>query len=234
MPDRAESKSPQHTRSLAERFGMTPGAIDDLLRGTHEEYSATPSLPPVEARIPTPIEEAATLLETSEPENMTTPSNTPSPQSSEVKRISTMPVSGGFIVAVFTVLLIVLGIAVSFRRGCFEQRKDHAAAKPVDTIQNMLAQQAEKASTPPVVPTQVPPDSVPPEALAIPHNEPGSSGNAARSSVAAHGPGHPALETTSNYEAEEHLAELKADGNSKAHLKQIRKNGVTRYEVYSH
>ncbi len=233
MAERPESSSPNSSRSLAERFGMTLDAVEDLLRGTHEEYAYPQSLPPVEDTPSAPIVEAAGMLAESEP-MPTNQDNPTAPASSEtsttvVKTKSVMPVSGGFMAAIFTVLLIAFGIAASFSHGCFEQRKDHPAAKPIDTIQNMLHEQDEKASTPPEPPTQTPPGQVPPEALAVPNDK------APKTSEAAPLPhtSHAKLQTTSSFEAEEQLAELRADGNSKAHIKRIRKNGMMRYEVYS-
>jgi hypothetical protein len=44
----------------------------------------------------------------------------------------------------------------------------------------------------------------------------------------------PLLRTSSNFEAEERLAELRAEGKSKAHLKSINKHGSVHFQVYSH
>jgi hypothetical protein len=42
---------------------------------------------------------------------------------------------------------------------------------------------------------------------------------------------HPVLQTSSNFEAEERLADLRADGNTKAHIKSVRKHGSVSYQV---
>jgi septal ring-binding cell division protein DamX len=40
-----------------------------------------------------------------------------------------------------------------------------------------------------------------------------------------------ALSTTSNFMAQEKLAELKADGNTNAYIREVKRNGVTVYQV---
>src|ERR1044071_336621 len=132
-------------QALAERFGMTPDAVERLLTDTHSEYSSGP---------------------VSEPE--TPPPAAKPPHTSA---------GGGLTAAILVALFVVLGITMSFNKGCFEQR-NHAhemAKKQVDTIQSMMNSQAQVASTPPVTPTEVGPNDVPPELLVAPKETPGAS-----------------------------------------------------------
>ncbi len=217
-------------QSLATRYGMTTSDIEDILRGTNEEY-----------RKPAPsnsIETISTPTATA-PESALPPSAVSSVKAAgfdeELHR--SRPLSGGFMIALYTVLLIVLGIAFSFRRGCFEQRAERAASKPIDTIQNLLNQQTAKASTPPVTPADVTPDQLPPEAVEIPRETPPPSPHTKAVRKQEHTAPvtsiRPVLETSSSYEAEEQLAELKADGQSKAHISKVTKNGATRYRLFA-
>jgi hypothetical protein len=202
----------ERARQLAERFGMTRADVENVLTETHAEYSGD-ALPPAMLAPEAPIEQAARA--------------TPNAESSAIPSAAstrTQPLSGGFIAVLLTVLLIGLGIALSFRQGCFQQRHEREAAKPVDTIQNMLNNAAEQASSP-RPPTNVPPGEVPPEALAVPREEPPA--NHADHTAAS----KPTLETSSNFEAEERLAELRANGNSHARMKTIRKGGSISYQV---
>ena len=223
MPEQPEL-TPTPLKSLAERYGMTAESIEDILRGTHEEYrAASPTLPVEETPVP-PIVEAAKVLPPTPPATVPPPLH------------RTRPISGGFMVAIFTVLLIALGIAISFRRGCFEQRSERTALKPVDTIQTLLQKQAEKASTPPETPSDVPPDVVPKESLEVPNVAPLETPRAPKKEAQHEektSTTKPSLETSSSYEAEEQLAELRADGATKAHIERVKKNGSTRYRVYS-
>jgi hypothetical protein len=205
--------SSERASRLAERFGMTRADVENLLTETHAEYSAD-ALPPMLAP-DAPIEQAARAIPNAE-----------SPAIPPAVSTRTQPLSGGFIAVLLTVLLIGLGIALSFRQGCFQQRHEGQAAKPVDTIQNMLNNAAEQASSP-RPPTNVPPGEVPPEALAVPREEPLVHHT---DRIAA---SKPALETSSNLEAEERLAELRASGNSRARMRTIHKGGSISYQVLS-
>ena len=223
----SERSTSDRASRLAERFGMTRADMEGLLTETHAEYPNAP-LPPATLTPHVPIERAA--------ETITTPpaSSTPAPVQPQSK-----PLSGGFIAGLFTVLLIGLGIALSFHQGCFQQRHEISAAKPVDTVQNMLNNAAEQASTP-RPPTNVPPGEVPPESLVVPREEPpGTSGQPSNSGSttesqakrAAVSAPRPVLQTSSEFEAEERLAELRADGNSHARIRVLHKSGRVAYQV---
>ena len=109
MAERPEAQNPLATR-LAERYGMTNDAVEDLMNQTQTEYSGK-AAPPVETSSQTPIEEAAARLPSSaDPTIMIKSAN--------------KPLSGGFLAAIFTVLLIALAVALSFQRGCFQQRNE--------------------------------------------------------------------------------------------------------------
>ena len=195
---------------LAERYGMTVENADELLNKTKSEYSGS-AMPPVEEKPETPIEQAAATL----------------PSAPVTQTVKSKQFGGGFLAAIFVVLLIALGVALSFQKGCFRQRMEREAVKPVDTIQSMLSQQAKQASTPPVQPSQTPPNEVPPEALAVPQEEPpGSTGKPVPWT-----PGLAPFSTTSNYEAEERLAELHAEGYSRAHMRAVKRHGSITYIV---
>src|SRR5581483_10634386 len=207
------------SQALAERFGMAPEDVERLLEETHREYAGE-VLPPVSSIGTSPVEEAAAKLPSAENESVP-PATT-----------GARPLSGGFIAGLFTVLLIALGIALSFREGCFRQRHAREAQKPVDTIQSLLNRATTQASTP-RPPTNVAPGEVPPEALVVPREEPpGTSGPASSRGITSESEAlkadHlPTLETPSNFEAEERLAELRANGNSHAHMKAVRRGHGT-------
>ena len=204
---------------LAERFGMTNEEVEELLRATREEYSAQNKIP--EETLPPPILQPAT------PEQSADSFKGP-------------PVSGVFLAVLFAALLIALAIALSLQQGWFKQRGETKPVAQVDTIQHLLNHAAAQASTPPEKTSDLPADEVPSEALAVPHEEPpsksapaassGRNRNILRPEPITH---RPALTTSSNFEAEEQLAELRADGNSKARIKTTRKGGGHRYEVFA-
>jgi hypothetical protein len=197
-----------HARRLAERFGMTRADIEHLLTATQAEYSK--DTPPPSALLPEP------------------PIARP--------RSNPKPLSGGFLAVVFAVLLIGLGIAASLKQGCFPQRRERRIAeenrlhpKPVDTskkTENPVAAQADSSGeqpSAPIPPTNVPPGQLPPESLAgIPKS---TAHHATPASP------RPLLQTTSNFEAEERLADLRADGNTKARIKSVRKHEAISYPV---
>jgi len=231
MAERPPQPSPNDRASaLAARFGMTREAVEQLLHQTHAEYPAA-SLP-TEPTAKTPIEQAAEKLP------VTTEAVLPPATHPPAK-----PLGGGFIAAIFIVLLIALGVALSFRQGCFHRRAERQAAKPVDTIQTMMNDAAKQASAPPLPATTVPPGEVPPEALVVPREEPpGTSGPNSNSGITTEAQAlqadrlaspKPTLVTSSNFEAEEELAQLRAGGKTHAHMKAIRTHGGVRYSVFS-
>jgi hypothetical protein len=140
---------------------------------------------------------------------------------------------GGLMAAILVALFVVLGITMSFKKGCFDQRvrSPHLAQKaPVDTVQAMLNKQAQVASTPPVTPSDVGPNEVPPEALVAPKETPGASNTGITTMDQAEKASGAAVTTSSNFEAQERLAEMKSNGNRKAHI--VRHKGrVPSYEV---
>ncbi|MFI5202254.1 MAG: hypothetical protein ACHQNE_07695, partial [Candidatus Kapaibacterium sp.] len=232
------AERPQHPPSsdrasaMAARFGMTREAVEELLHQTHSEYPSAEAsaLPPAEPAAKTSIEQAAEKL----PVN---PEAVPPPAA----RPAAKPLGGGFIAAIFIVLLIALGVALSFRQGCFHRRNERQSAKPVDTIQMMMNSAAKQASSPPLPATNVPPGEVPPEALVVPREEPpGTSGPNSNSGITTEAqalqadqipPLKPALVTSSNFEAEEELAQLRAGGKSHAYMKAVHRHGTISYRV---
>jgi hypothetical protein len=200
---------------LAERYGMTADNVDELLTKTQSEYSGT--LPPVTPS-DTPIEQAAANIGTT--------------TTTRVKSGSEKSLSGGLLAAIFVVLLIALGVALSFQKGCFHQRDEAKAPAHIDTIQSILKQQAEQASTPPIPPSTTNPNDVPPEALVVPREEPpGTSGKPSSSGITSATQSPSTLRTSSNFEAEERLAELRANGYARAHMKTIKRRGSVTYIV---
>jgi len=195
---------------LAERYSMTAEDADELVSKTQREYSGT-TLPPVEPSN-TPIEQAAARI----------------PEVTFVRK-QEKSLSGGFLAAIFTVLLIGLGVALSFQKGCFQQRHQPKPATTVDSVESLLKQQADSASTAPAAPTQTSPGKIPSEALSTPREEPpGTLGKSAAKGLGRH---RATLRTSSNFEAEERLAELRANGYSRARMHSIRKNGSVIYIV---
>ena len=229
---------------LAERYGVTPDAMEAIISATGHEYSPAPSanLPPSEHAPEAPIEHAASMLASSEISSLLNENNPTAPMPAPIVIHETKPLGSGVLTAIFTLLLIALGIALSFQRGCFRQRRLSEITKPVDTIQSLLSQQAQKASTPPQNPTQVSPEQVPPEALVVPREEPpGTSGTPSNSGIMSEAEAEkasgisspkPVLQTSSNFEAEERLAELRAGGFAKARIKAMHKGGGTVYRIY--
>jgi type IV secretory pathway VirB10-like protein len=203
---------------LAERFGMTNEEVEELLRSTREEYSA-PSTPLPEA-VYQPIPPTASV-------------NT---STSSAHR---QPVSGIFLAVLFTALLIALGIALSLKHGWFQQRADRQiAAQHIDTI-HKLPKAAELASKLPEKTSDSVSDEVPPDMLAEAREKhpvapvPAPPRRIKSNAQPERATTKPALTTSSNFEAEEHLAELRADGNDKAHIKTTRKGGNVKYQVFT-
>ncbi len=215
----AESSNPtsqtERSARLAERFGMTRADIEHLLTQTHSEYSGGAPTAPL-----APIEQAKNPVSNAEePGNRSEASG---PQ----------PLGGASLAIIFAILLVGLVIAFSLKQGYFEQRHDRQAAadsraraKLADTTKS-----AEEQSAAPIPPTTVPPGELPPEsqvgiANRVAHHTP--------SHVPHQAAPHPALQTSSEFEAEETLADLRAEGNTKAHVKSIRKHGTMSYQVFS-
>jgi hypothetical protein len=192
---------------------MTRADIEHLLTQTHSEYLGD-AAPPV--AVP-PTEPA--------PVSSVKPPDVPPASSSRPQ-----PLSGGSLAIIFAILLIGLAIAFSLKQGYFPQRSDRRVAqdirsipKPADSVQNSQKDTTDDQSAPPFQPTTVPPGELPPEAavssqITTPHP-------VRKAAV------HPVLQTSSNFEAEERLADLRADGNAKAHIKSVRKHGSVSYQV---
>ncbi len=150
-----------------------------------------------------------------------TPSETPVASSAQPR-----PLSGGALAVIFSILLIGLAIALSLKQGYFPQRSDRiaaaenrAAAKLADTTKN------QDQSAAPFPPSVVPPGELPPESqVEIPRK--------IAHHVSAAAP-RPLLQTSSEFEAEERLADLRADGNTKARIKSTRKHGTISYQIFS-
>jgi hypothetical protein len=200
MPEAPTPLSPTSERrqQLAERFGMTPDAVERILTDTHDEYAAT---------------------------------TVASEQNPPVAKRTSSGTGGGLTAAILVALFVILGITMSFKKGCFEQR-NHAskvAQKPVDTVQTMMNDQTQAASTPPVTPSDVDSNEVPPEALVVPNETPGASNSGITTMAQAVRQSRPVAVTSSYFEAQERLAELKSEGRSRARM--VRRKG--QYEVFA-
>jgi len=211
-----------HAQRLAERFGMTRADIEHLLTQTHSEYSGSPIAtaenPIAPAADSTPITQAPVI---------------PPPRSSKPQ-----PLSGASLAIIFAILLIGLAIALSLKQGYFQQRSDRKTAadnrsrpKLADTMSNKQSDSTGDESAPPFQPTTVPPGELPPEAqvsrqITAAHPARKTSTHAIHKTSA-----HPVLQTSSEFDAEERLAELRADGNTKAHMKSVHKHGTVSYQV---
>jgi hypothetical protein len=246
MPERPENIPTTPAARLAERYGMTPEAIEAIIRGTAQEYPKTTpqsDLPPTSPHEAL-IEQAASTLSESDTMAKSSKDNPTAPTAKPpVKTVEKKSIGGALLAGIFTLLLIALAVVASLQRGCFRQRHPAESLKPIDTIQSLLTQQAERASTPPQSPTQSSPNEVPPEALVVPREEPpGTSGTASNSGITKEAKaekstgiaGRPELSTSSNFEAEERLAELHANGARKAHMKAVRKGNAMIYKIYRH
>jgi hypothetical protein len=213
-----------HARRLAERYGMTRADIEHLLTQTHSEYSGSPI-----ATTETPIAQAA--------------ERTPIAQAPIIpprKSSRPQPLSGAALAIIFAILLIGLGIAFSLKQGYFQQRSDRKTSadnrpnpKLADTSKNSPSDSAETEPAPPFQPTIVPPGELPPEAqvsrqITAPHPARKTAPHHIRKAGA-----HPVLQTSSEFDAEERLADLRADGNTKAHIRPVHKHGTVSYQVLS-
>ena len=211
---------------LAERFGMTNEEVEELLRSTREEYSAPGSSAP--EAIPSPVPQPVTVAAISGPNRQ--------------------PVSGIFLIVLFTGLLIALGVALSLKHGWFQQRPDRLSAmKQADTMEHSHKQFVMRDSTPTGKSPDTVSDEVPPDMLAAAHEKhPAATAPTPRPAPAPRSALHkkksntrslhtvtkPALTTSSEFDAEEQLADLRADGNTKAHIKTTRKGGSLKYQVF--
>lgn len=222
VPDRNAARNLASTLGLAERFGMTRESVEGILGETHREY--------------------ATPMTNDEPLSMTNEGgieSSPTPAAIPNAPVVVRNPNGGFMASILVLLLLGVGIAITFHKGCFEQRSQvakHASgdarsvARSVDTIQNLLSQEEHEASTPPVSPTQVAPGQVPPEALAVPRETPGSKAGTTAKGTAENS--SEAFTTTSNFDAQERLAEMRANGEKSAHVTKTKRHGVTSYEIH--
>lgn len=236
LPDVNDREYSPAIRRLAERYGMTPEAIEQIVTGAN----AVAPGPTVTTHAPSavvdraPAQHSAPLADA--PDNRKAavpPSRTPS--------------GPGLPIAIAIVVLIGLGVALSFKQGCYRQRGSDEALRPnvSDTLQSQQIDAAKQASEPPVQPTPVTPPQVPPEALNTPRETPpGTTGppppsdnqaQTAKSAPRSTGtrPAKPVLSTSSHLQAEEQLAELRANGNMRARIV-ARGTGAKRtYKVYS-
>jgi hypothetical protein len=205
------SSNSERAARLAERFGMTRADIEHLLTNTNSEYAGgsapVPETPKPEAPV-TPI------LQSSRPQ----------------------PLGAAALTIIFAILLIGLAIALSLKEGYFQQRKDRqtvsnnsSQTKPADSTQKKPKGATDQASSeddpsaPPFQPTVVPPGELPPEAQV------GNRIQAPRHVATASA--RPLLQTSSEFEAQEKLADLRADGNTHARIKSVRKHGTVSYQV---
>jgi len=201
---------------LAERFGMTNEEVEELLRSTREEYAA-PSASVPEAVVQ-PIPETGVVVRPDSPEQR--------------------PVSGVFLAVLFAVLLIALVIAMSLQHGWFQQRSQKPSIAQTDTIHNLPNRASQNESSLSEKSSDTASDQVPPDMLAAAREKHPAASAKPHASRAKHQIRSertslkPALTTSSNFEAEEQLAELRADGESKAHIKTTRKGGSVKYQVF--
>jgi hypothetical protein len=224
-------------RQLAERYGMTPESIEQIVSGTATRSDATTP----------PVAEVAH-------EPSVAPTNVPvTPPVMERKTSARVPParakSGpGLPIAIAIVTLIGLGVALSFKQGCYRQRGSEQAVRPnaSDTLQSQQLDAAKQASEPPVQPTPVTPPQVPPEALNVPRESPagttGPAGSPSKTTSPTSGTTSgatkprvrkPVLTTSSTLQAEEHLAELRANGNMRARIVAHGSGAKRTYKVYA-
>jgi hypothetical protein len=248
MPERTYSPAVQR---LAERYGMTPDAIEQIITGTSaiEPNADENTMPASTAAANVPVAAPVADVRPTSPE---TPRPKPENPRAAAKPALGTPKSGpGATIAIIAVAIIGLAIALSFKKGCFQQRNfsDRFRPNSTDTLQKMEAEAARQASEPPVQPTPVTPPQVPPEALVVPRETPtGTTGppssagattmqEAVKESKAAVKKPAPApkpiLKTSSYMQAEERLAELHASGFTKAHIVAKGTGERKTYSVYS-
>ena len=230
VPDKNSIRSPASTLGLAERFGMTRESVEGILGETHREYSSS-------------MTNDESIVGDGRMTNKGGIGPSPTPAAIPNAPVVVRNPNGGFMASILVLLLLGVGIALTFHQGCFEQRSQvvkqangdtRSVARSVDTIQNLLSQEQHEASAPPVSPTQVAPGQVPPEALTVPRETPGSHAGTSESGRAANTAGNSgeAFTTTSNFDAQEKLAELRANGEKSAHVTKTKRRGVTSYEIH--
>jgi hypothetical protein len=223
---------------LAERYGMTPQAIEQIIAGSPANG--------IEQGFPTvagaPATDAALSGAISEPL-----SASPGVAAKAVER--PRPTGLGLPLAMVLILLIGVGLTLSVKQGCFQRRDSGptnlSAAR--DTLQAQQTDSAKQASEPPIEPSSVAPPQVPPESLVTPRESPagttGPTSNAGATNMAqakkesAHrvtrSVRKPTLTTSSPLEAEERLAELRAAGNSRARIVRNGDEENPSYRVYT-
>jgi hypothetical protein len=226
MAERPNISSQQERAArLAERFGMTRADVEHLLTQMHSEYSGGPTPTAAASEIPIALEASGLPI-----------SKNPVIPPSRPQRLS-----GGALAIIFAILLIGLAVAFSLKEGYFQQRSDRKTAadnrphpKPTDTAPNSQSDSTEDESAPPFQPTTVAPGELPPEAQVGRQITPAHP--ARKTSTPRHirkASARPVLQTSSEFDAEERLADLRADGNTKAHIRSVHKHGTVSYQVLS-
>ena len=235
MTDPGREKYSESTLRLSERYGIDPARLDAILGKPREdvgqgaEHSATfedqrihqpniaqqiPRAEPVMTSAP-----ASTNIHTP-PKDVrstgSTLSNGPRASKTYTYEKQVSPVT--WIIA----LLVLGGLAamIYFARGCNNEASNQPQSPGSTFIVDTVIKTDTLATTDTVtIPTPEAPAAAPARRRATARR---STASASR---------NVALSTTSSFSAQERLAELKADGYTKANIRRVTKNGVTLYQV---
>lgn len=206
----ADERSSGASKRLSDRYGIPEGEVQNLLYGkTATPAADAPANPRGEPRMPTMVE----------------------------KNNRWNPVSIlGALLGVVGVLSLVVAIMLL--------QRDRAPELPTTYTRHMPPEMSQTPPPPPAEATPAPGDHMMMDSCCMPpkdkaanemkSEEPNSEAPKATPKKAHRSVHHAApkgFQTTNSMEAEEHLADLRAEGNSKAKIHTTTKNGVTTYTV---
>jgi hypothetical protein len=245
MTDPGREKYSESTLKLSERYGIDPARLDEILGKPKAEMPATKAVEPTrewieERRIHQPNVEASPVrpkdpVKIVDPVINTSAASTPTRKVKDVRIEGSSLASGARNEKTYTyqkqgtspltwiIGLVILGLfAIMFfiARGC-DNKPAQQAQTPITVIDTVVKTDTLATTDTVAVPVEPPPAAAPAT------NRP----RARRAAAPASSTRNVALSTTSSFSAQEKLAELKADGNNKAKIQRVTKNGVTLYQV---
>jgi hypothetical protein len=231
MTDPGREKYSESTLKLSERYGIDPARLDAILGKPRDTASFEdarihqPNVAPQAVRTEPIITSApaSTNIHTPPKDIRSTGSALSSgPRTSKTYTYEKQVSPATWIIA----LLVLGGLAAMFffSRGCNEQTAKNTQS-PTTIVDTLV--KTDTLATTDTVTVPVPATS---EASSAPAASPKRRTTARRSSSSS-STRNVALSTTSSFSAQERLAELKADGYSKANIRRVTKNGVTLYQV---
>jgi hypothetical protein len=239
------------TMRLSERYGIDPARLDAMLGKPKDAQAAdasvaSPATDPsrdwIESRrmstaapvagstaaATTPImTPAATTSNVEVPKDVRSVGSTLSGGSSTVYRSDRTDTSNRTSPTTWVLAAAVIGLLAYLlaMRGCEREKAQQTPTLAPTTIDTMIARDTVSQIDTVVRTVPVPTPDV---ADSRPAARPRATRRASTSSASSR---NVALSTTSSFSAKEKLAELKADGNSRAYIQPVKRNGVTVYQV---